>query len=137
MSNQNEVTLPVLSRIFHVQHLPGRCLGRSPSSSTNKETHALPGTSNRLKKRISLLVSRTIPVQISHHNPPYCRTPSLIGESDKTRQVGTKLTASERQNQGTRPRIADANLSALHRQKTCSRIFPLVAGPRKDDHCLA
>ena len=58
-------TLPVLSRMFHVQHLPRRRLGRSPSSSTNKETQALPGTSNRLKKRISLLVSRTIPGKIS------------------------------------------------------------------------
>ena len=46
---------------------------------------------------------------------------------DKTlRRWATRLTAIEGQNQGKLPRIADASLTALHHQKTCSRILRQV-----------
>ena len=56
---------------------------------------------------------------------PFCCSPSLMGGSDKSCKWATKLTASQRQNQDTR-RVAYANLTALHCQKTCSRILPRV-----------
>ena len=56
----------------------------------------------------------------------HCR-PSLMGSSDKTlQQWSNKLTARERQNQGTLPRVADANLATLFRQQYRSRILPQV-----------
>ena len=64
------------------------------------------------------------------------------GRDRKLQQWATKLTAIQRQNQGILPRIADASLAALHRQKLAaefchrfnSRLRPPLSPDRGRSH---
>ena len=98
-----------------VQPLPRKCLGRESSSSHE----SIP-----LRNFTSLNTS-----QLSHHydtctslpSQPVLLQPILDGKKrQNAATVDIKLTAIQRQNPGTLPRIADANLAVLPRQKNAA-----------------
>ena len=98
---------------FKMRHLPHRCLGRKASSSSTKETQALPET-----------------VQVSHDNTsPYCCNPSLMGES------GNAATW-----RNTLRNIKATELRDSSEQKHCSSVaqtrkLPKQKGKRLTLHC--
>ena len=100
--------------------------GNTYSTSVRRNIHPSPKKEHckTIEQHSNLLASpRKACTSLPSHPSPH--SPSFKGEATNNLQPwATKLTASQGHNQGTPPRIAVAHPTALHRQKTYSRVLP-------------